>query len=427
VETAPLRRPGTAATAALLLLVLLALHVDQELRRAAQFDGIDFYQFWAIGLAANAQDLDVYDPAERGRLGEWLHRRSQRADASPLERAVGPRRRALEVFSTPFLYAVFGLAASGDYAADLARFQVASLAAALAGVALLCRQLGYGWSATALAALAVVFWGVPFASDAQAGNVNRLQLGALALCLWLGSPRAAPAWRDALGGLGLALLVAFKPNLALVPALLAAAWAGDGRRRKLAAQAAGFGAGAAAAVAIAAARFGAPGAWLDWIGAIRSLTAGADRRALSAGNTSLAQWLAEASGRDPVAALSLGLVALALASLWLGRGSGPAGAQRDVLVAGLAGAIGLLAAPVVWIHYYVLATPLLLFGLRPGAGAPERFVALLSLALVSPILFDPGGGLDAVRARLVAATLALLVLGLAEPWRRGAALERAAG
>src|SRR5207249_4594757 len=139
----------------------------------------------------------------RVRLGRQFLLAAQGPHASPRQRMAAQERAVLQTYSTPLLYSALGALTSGSYESDYRVFQLLSLAAGVGAVALLARLLGYSWLATLAAAVVFSDWYEPFLSDVRVGNVNRLELGLLALFLWLRGGRQGRG-RRVLGGAVLA-------------------------------------------------------------------------------------------------------------------------------------------------------------------------------------------------------------------------------
>ncbi len=421
---------GISSSGALALL-LVALVSVSAWRIALQNAGIDFYQFWLVGQTLADEEFaeafaDPYRPAAGSRLAQ-IGREQALAHGGERLHAAVRARPVVEVFSSPFLYAVFGAAASGDYERDYRRFQLASLLAALAAVALLCRTLDYGGVATGLA---IALLGVPFEpyySDTVVGNVNRLLLLAMALFLALG---AAPGtrWRAGLGGAVLGAALVFKPTLAFAMVFLALARLLERRFRRFGWEAGGALLGAASAVLFGAWWSGSFALWKNWIGGFDRLLWNFSLPA-EAGNFSLAQLALEVTGRDLsvllAATFGLALLAALLQRVRAGpaRGQVAARAARlavdDALVLGAGVTATLLFGRLAWQHYYLLTAPLLLCLMRPRPGAAARGHGGLSIAGAAAwflLSFQAFRLFDSSSAWLAGATVcggALLLLGIA--------------
>jgi hypothetical protein len=345
-------------------LALAAIVFAWRAGEAAQ--GLDFYQFWIGGQAAHRQGTgNFYGAESRAALGAEFLLRAQTTEGSDRMLAVAMARPRLELFSTPLLYAVFGVF-PGHYERDLFLYRIVCLLAALAAILLLAAALGYS-PARALVMLAfVLLLFEPLRSDIRVGNVNQLQLFLISLFVWLSADRRRP-WRDVAVGCVLALAVLFKPNVALLFPLLVAQRLFAREKARLMRELAGAALGALAGFAIGSIFFRSPTAWLDWLGAAGALS----RSLIDArlGNVAPALPLARSLG---IAASYVLLAVLTAATLFAMHRR-----KRDEdatpLVAGLALLLYLLSATLVWLHYLLLAIPLAMVLLRPrGSSAAVR-------------------------------------------------------
>jgi hypothetical protein len=237
------------------------------------------------------------------------------------------------------------------------------------------------------------------------------------------SARAARRGELAAGAL-FAAGVAFKPNLLPTALPVLVALLVRRRRRTLLATAAGAAAGAVLSFAASALFFGRATCWLDWARTLPELVRPPYDVAM--GNYSLATVLRTAAGIDAGGALLLlglgGLAAFEVATAGTRGSAGPRpGPPRAELVAlvGLGGVLLLWAARLAWLHYFVLAAPLLLFVLRPagdrtGTATPGERIA--GAAAAAGFLPFPSFGLPlpplASAAVIHAALLVLVVLAL---------------
>jgi hypothetical protein len=302
--------------------------------------------------------------------------------------------------ATPFLYAVIGLIATGDYDRDLAAWQALSLAAFTLALLVCARLLGLAPAASLALLLPCLVWLSALHSDLRVGNVNSFQLGLVGLVFLLQS-RDAEARYGFLAGVVVGMLILFKPNLAPIPLLLLGAWLLRGQFRKLLIGLAGIASGALIAFAWSSAFFGGPGVWIDWLRDLRALMG--NQFPSGVGNFNAGNVLGLRLGGLGQAALALALCALALVFLWWGRrqaGSGPgerlpggtgaADEARDRVeyaqLLGLACLIQMLASPLVWLHYFVLTVPMLVVVFRPWSEPARRGLASLLVQRLLPVL-----------------------------------------
>jgi glycosyl transferase family 87 len=410
--------PGGKSTERAVLLLVSVLAIASTIRAwnySQPFAGIDFYQFWAVGRTVRDPGaVDVFSEEQRTALGQRFLKEAESKPGSRVH-AAAQRREALETYSTPFLYTLFGLLWSGDYERDYQRYVLLCLACTVLATVALCRTLRLP-SIPMLAALALLLEMEPRRSDARVGNVNQIQLALVALFLWLQSRRRR-RWMDLTSGAVLGIALAFKPNVAAVALLLGASWLFRRRLEKLGLVGLGTAAGAALAVAVSSAAMGGIRIWQSWLAAVRNLPDSIIP--VSLGNVAPAMLLKEHWGVEAGSLLAAGLALLTLVFLWRARSTARSQEEdsaQAVLIAGLGAALVLLAARLVWLHYLWLAVPLMLVPFR-AAKVPlsHRLLAALGILLIGaapPALAHLGDA--TLIATLSCAGLALVFgLGLA--------------
>jgi hypothetical protein len=419
----------------LLLGVLLLWNLASLVQMEYGAAGLDYYQFWAIAQLVHqphSGDLpNIYSDQARQQIGARFADAALRDPTDKRFQAVSSVRRTLQTFATPFLYTVFVPLALDSYSLSCQAYHVVCVAATAASVLLLCRLLAYGWIATILAFVVLTQAFEPFQSQQWVLNVNPLQLASLALFLDIVSRSPRTSWHDIAGGAVLGLSLMFKPNLAPAVALPCLLWLIDRHIKRLALTLLGIAIGAALAVGISSWQFGGVSCWIDWLTALRSLEGQQNVVSVNAGNCSLPQWASEHANISPsVASLALGatLLAVCAASMWRSRlnalhaDTHQRQSQRTAIAVGLGAAVALLAAPLSWVHYFLLAVPLILCLLRPSpldaqpASRPKTrpLVAIALLALCPlPIAAAFGWNPSSLRMAIYPiATLALLIAGL---------------
>ena len=380
---------------------------------------IDFYQFWVVGRAVGEHRArDVYSDAERKRLGELAWNDAMAAQSASATPAVpskrilaAQQRQVLETYSTPWMYTLFGIASSGDYDADQARFQAFSTLVFLLAIAAIGRLLDHSWLAIAVGAWFFTSrWFKPFSDELIAGNVNRLQIAFLALFAWTAS-RARWKHAQLFSGFVLGAAILFKPNLAIVAVVLAIGWSAARCYSTLAQEALGMAAGALFAFAVSCAYFGSVQVWSDWIRTIPELLS---QGASAGGNYAFSRLLYDCVGMSASGSTAFGLFVrmlpielLVLVAIALVRarsrqrmdveheiertdGRARDGAAFDLVLVGLGATISVLTTDLVWLHYYLLCVPLSIVLLRPerrevGSAArwTMRAIALAGTMLVA--------------------------------------------
>jgi hypothetical protein len=382
-------RSGPARSDAALVLLILA--AGFSLLGAWRFGnrsaGVDFYQFWAAGLAVRSMEVgNIYSQAERVRIGAEFLRRAEAKPGAERERAVAEHRKVLPTYHSPLLYTVMGLLSSGDYETDFGRYRHACLVLTLASSLVLCSLLGYSALQTLAFLVVLLAWFEPLYSDLRVGNVSQLQLVTIVLFLWNQS-RSASTPRDLLGGLLLGVSILFKPSVVLVVGVMGLSWLLARDFRKVRDQCLGMAIGAGFGLLAAGAYFGTLGVWLDFVAI---LPIPSEIVPFSEGNYAPAAQILELSGVQIAPYLSLLLLGVTAGLLWRRieavRGSRP----HDFAVAALGCQFFLLASPVAWVHYYLLCLPACLLALRAeGVGSRALARRLLAGVALVPLVRSP--------------------------------------
>jgi len=379
--------------------------------------GLDFYQFWVVAQVAGRDDVpNVYGDEARARIGAEFVRRSLTDEDSERRRVAAGPWQVLEPTATPVLYTAFRPLAGGSYEAGHFAFRVLGLTACAAGILVMAHLVGHG-AAVALLVLAFVAGSFqPLKADIRVGNVNEVQLGMIAAYLWLSS-RDDISRAQIAAGAWLALILLFKPNLLPALPVLIACWSLRGRRRKLARQAAGLALGTVLGVLLPLLAFGSLRAWPDWLAYLTALPAA--KIPLQVGNMGLSRLLFEMLGVDLSAVLATVALAAVLACLWQGRrrsaeAAAPPAAIEDTTAVAAGSLVYLLSAPMVWLHYLLLALPAALLLLRPrreaalGAWTPVLAAGALVGLAVDPL--TAAFGVRDLQHQAMATSLALMSL-----------------
>lgn len=407
--------PGDPLLLLALALALAGLAQTWSLGRRSP--GLDFYHSWVVAKVAGRDDVaSVYDQEARSRLGAEFVQRSFTDEDSERRRVAAAPWSVLTPTATPLLYVAHRPFAGGSYEQGYLTFQLVSLAGMTAGLVVLGRLLGHR-PALALLVLALVTLSFqPLKADVRVGNVNQLQLGVIAGYLWL-SARADSSRAQVAAGAVLALLVLFKPNLLAAVPLLLATWALRRRHRKLLWQATGLAAGVLVALALTTLTFRTPAAWAEWLAYLSSFPP--EAIPLRYGNIGLARLARERLDVDASLPLAAAGMACALWCLWLGRGRAVASEPRTDAIEEDATALAagclvfLLSAPMVWLHYLLLAVPAAIVLLRGDGRATASWPRGLAVAALLAIAVDPVAEplrLRDLEQQSVLTALALMVL-----------------
>ncbi len=375
-------------------LVLGTAAAAHALDAARGGEGVDFFHYWMVPhLFAAGEYSGVYDADGsrrlRGLLAESLDHGARR---DPYRDRAASYWEEFQVTNTPLCYLMLSPFATQDFATGYFAFQHVSLGCLVGGILCLGRLCGLSWLDGIVAAATMILCFESVASDIRVGNLNRILLGWIAGAAWLASqPRSRP-WGIIAGGL-LGLAACFKPIVGLVCLVVPAYRIANGDRRRAVDEAIGIAGGLAAGVLIPLLAIDG-GIWQAWLARIRSFDWLTHSR-VDAGNVSLVEFVLERGGPDlglPLLAAVASVVGIGLVIRHGRRDRAPEAAPPDD---GLVGAItiGLLAylltARLVWLHYYVLAIPALLFlAGRIRRGRPAWFV-IASLAAAVAIAARP--------------------------------------
>jgi hypothetical protein len=329
--------------------------------------GLDFYIYYVNAQLAGREDIaNIYDRDLQSRIGEEFYERAQR-DHSELRKFDAKRRRFLDSVSSPLLYTALGWV-SRDYDRALQQYHLLVLAAFIVGYLLIARAVRLSWTPSLFLLAGLLLWYRGFEADLRVGNVNSLQLLLLGLSLWC---------PPVVAGVILGLLIAFKPNLILVPLLIAIARiaARDGRRLRN--EIIGGVIGVTGAIVAAALQYGSFDVWMQWVARANEFYHRLPTR--TERNVTPLLALFQEHGAIASYCIALLLTLIAIAAIWRGK------SQDDLLIIGVAILIYLLSATVVWLHYMVLVIPIALALMRWRATA---IISVLALAAIGEEAFE---------------------------------------
>ena len=341
----------------LLAIVLGAILVKDALSSLPYQFGMDFYQIWGVPVAHRVIGGSPFREAPA--YADALNTIADGSQEASLKRANHLYRDSLVPMATPLLDASFAWLPE-DY--DTARYVHLALlyAAAAAAVVIVAHLMGVGPGFGLAIAFLVELTFNPFAQDLRVGNVNSLQLLAIAALLWL-AIRAPVRWR-CLVLPALVVFAAFKPNTAWIAAALAVQFAVTSGKRELARGVAGAVAAGVAAYAWTAWFFSDPSVWIAWFQSPHGMNSGVLPASFIPGNRSLPLYLSLHSSAFGVSGYSVvcGLVVLGLLALAGrgGTGSKMSNVARECLAdpwfaAGLGIVMTYATSPMTWPHYHL--------------------------------------------------------------------------
>lgn len=384
----------------LVLLAILGLYGGWMFSQRAV--GVDYYVAWTVAdTLRNDGDYRVYDRRDRPRLIQDYRKKARGQDTPPRHKAAA-RASFPEITASPFLYTVVYMLSTGNYETSITIWFSLSLIGFTAAILLFCRLLGFSAAATLVLFVPLIFWGIAPQADLRVGNINSIQLGLLGVTFFLLSRDSRVPYLLAASAL-IAMIVVLKPNLAPVAMLVLGAWLIRGQGRKFLLGLLGMAAGALFAVGVSGLVFGDIGIWLEWLDRLFRLTR--IEMPAAAGNYDMLRSVARASGsfdlnlgaRGQVVAATA-ICALTLGFLWWGRKRDKtlveqqpeAARQRELIEYALLLSMGclvqMLVSPLVWVHYYVLAIPMLIVVLRPWPRPPRHAILSIILQRLIPAL-----------------------------------------
>lgn len=390
----------------ILLLVLsiaaAAWVVARMWRGLVQVSAVDFYLVWVNVHVAGREDIpNIYSAEAQGSIGEEFFARSLDSGSKVFHDTATIRRR-LDSRGSPFLYASFAWV-SRDFETALLQFRVLVIASCLAGMILLGRYCGLPlWFSIGLFA-ANVYYYLPFIADFIVANVNAIQLFLLALALTLS------ARRPVLAGALLAMMLAQKPNVVLVVAVLMLSRVLTRDFQRLKQEVLGGAIGGIIAFAIGSWWFETPRIWLLWLGSAGDLYE--TLLGVDSNNITPALPLFQQYGTWLSYVIAAVLLMLACIALLRGR------KRDDLLLVSLGLLIYFMSATLVWLHYLVLCFIPAFALFRTRVTAAAAWIALLLMADV-PYSMVWGPSTPQLRAKLIFVALVLLYAAcVATLWR----------
>jgi hypothetical protein len=364
--------------------------------------GVDYYVAWTVADTLRSdEEYRVYDRRDKRRLVQDYRKKARTGDKTSRHAAVA-RLSFPEVTASPFLYTVVYALSTRNYETSLTIWGSLSLVGFTAAILLFCRLLGFSAAATLVLYVPLIFWGIALQSDLRVGNINSIQLGLVALAFFLLSRDTKTPYLFSAGAL-IAMIVVMKPNLAPVSLLVLSAWLIRGQGRKFLIGLLGMTAGALFALGTSSLVFGDVGIWLEWLDRLFRLTR-IDMPA-AAGNYDMLRSLDRTTGSSGLrlgargqVVLAMAICAITLGFLWWGRKNdksrleqeSEAGRKRELIEYAQLIAMGcvvqMLISPLVWVHYYVLAIPMLIVAFQPWSRAPTYSISAITLQRLVPAL-----------------------------------------
>lgn len=373
-----LRQVSSHHRTSVILAFLLLVHVGWIVwQSATNMPTIDFLTFWSVSHALSRKPIaNIYSPDSQRDIASLAVSEAQSPDASELQQQTTARVAQLysgriDTTGTPLLYAAIGWLSSGNFRTDQRRFVFICMLCLVLSMLVLKDLLRFSVVEISLLIIFTATYYAPVLADMQVGNVNEIQLFAIALFIFF-TARAQPL----LAGLTIGMATMLKPTLLMVLALSVIAGLADREYRQLLRMFAGCFIAAAASFVASAAYFRNPAIWIDFLQTLPRTLNGVSY-SLQNGNFSLSELLFGATGGSSIV---IPLILLCIFSwlLFITRPSDrptPTMLPKEIdearrmhsafAVGGGGCAIMLLSSPLVWPHYYLLLLPLSLYVMRP--------------------------------------------------------------
>jgi len=402
---------------------LAAASRDWQMQRQA--DGIDFFQFWAPALQIGSRPI-IYSAAGRAIAIEKFQKLANSPAAGEHFRIVASPANLLPT-ATPVLYICFSCFCTSDFERSLLVYKLISFICGIGGVFLICRLFAFSLPRALLLTAVIVGLSEPLRSDIALSNVSQIQLAMIAILLLL-ALRAGSMRRDSLVAGFAAFMVAFKPNVLPLAGVLLFTQVADGAYRRALIGAAIFVGTLTVLVIFSSIVFGSARCWLDWWQSLHGLESVLDEPITT--SFSLRSLIRASFGSAAANIFSIAVVATTFLAIFLTRRAAGGSNTRVCYIIGIGCALPVLAAILVWLHYFLLCTPLLLLSLRQRDADEPRdwFIVRISIGVIAMILmsqselFAPwiwlGGPLGLTR-RMGAAAVSLMLLGFLEVARIG--------
>ncbi len=394
-------KPAIAVMALIFLLIGLWAFVRTT-------TGVDFYISWIGVMSVREQRCVNFYETEKGvNLRESFYKRSLEKAVPQRQRVVAqcwqdyekifykdrtPDNRLLFFFNTPFLYTCIQLFVGGDYERDISLFYLVQLLCFIFFIIIYMYLLNFPFASILYPAILFsVFFG-PFLCDIRVGNVVLMQLGFIALFLTCTHLVRKKDIGHLLGGAVLGLMVFFKPTMVFVPFMLLLGWLALKQFRQAAFSFIGMIAGSMLAILSASMFFSTFRVWFWWFKSACNVSS-LPYVTVNEGNFALSRVLGELCGLHNLSFILLAILLTIIISIAISIGNKyffkphghPESSPSDnLLMISIGCLICLLCSPLVWIHYYMLALPALMYLARPIPSMPgTRQTFIYSLAIMS--------------------------------------------
>ena len=382
-----------------LALLLLVLSLFNHWQCAVTTPTTDFFTFWGVPLVLRSNPVtNIYDAENQRAIASALIEKAASPEISQKQKLATDITsrfydRRVDATGSPFLYALVGILSTGDYEKDQRLFIILCFLCFIAAILLLCYLLKYSLVSAILLLIFFSSFYAPVLSDLQVGNTNQIQLLIISLFILLAA-KSKPLWAGIIIGIGIML----KPNIFLIWLFYNIVMLTDKKYKQQIFLLLGTGAGVFLAALLSVIYFGKPAMWVQFALNLPAIVGVS--YPIQNGNVGLPMIIFEFTTMRTAIIIGAGLVIAFTCMIILTRPKTPPGEENAVLlenrllyetiaVAGIGCAVMLLSSNLVWLHYYILLIPLVIYLLRPQAESQRRSYrrAAIQLVVIAALLF----------------------------------------
>lgn len=385
---------GAVIAAAFIAVILASANAWNE---SLKYAGCDFYGFWAVPKALSAVRIDnIYSKEGRTDVGAVMKYQAY-------EQGLASRQKAAfdcvtdgipDTVHSPFLYCIWNAFSSGNYETDYTRYCTVSMACYAVSIIILCRISGYPMLVSLLLTTYLIFFFTPLSSDIRVANANRIQLALITMMLLSLKAFKKESCILAAGVIG-GLMLSFKVTVILAVLFPIAGLLLCRQFRTAGKMLAGITLGVIFAVLVSSAYFKSFACWPEWLKTLPGTLA--TDYSVNDGNYGLVPLFLDLTGKDLSVFIFTLFTAIFVTTIVLRnpRSAIETLQQRSLNLIPSSIVFGcgviLLSGRLIWLHYYILSIPLLVYALRPRQEKPSiqsRSVMLTVLTVLSLVLIS---------------------------------------
>jgi len=343
---------------------------------------IDFFAWWVVPHELPSKYItNIYSTSGQEELAKALRQEFETSNASQRQKELLQASEDLyngkiSVPATPFFYAAFSLLVSDNYEYDQGKFIILSLACFILSILILCRLLKYSYIATVLLASIFISYYRPFISDLTVGNINQIQLLMLSffILLFVFSDKF---FYSLCAGFVLGTAVMLKPNILMVLPFIVILSLFERQFKEMFSLLLGFFLSAVLSFLTGIMYFRDSNIWMKWLSQLPHTLASYP---IESGNASLAKILFILTNLKFSVFIYLLIIFVFIYAILSSNhkiSSNPSNLKstqrfhdkKKIAGAFITTGFGcgslLLGSEYVWLHYYTLLIPLIIFLIRP--------------------------------------------------------------